>query len=113
MKKLSILILLFSLLLPLCMTSCDKDDNKEETKLVNQLIGTWKYQSPDDYYWYQFTFNENLTGVRDDADGDHDEFTYTFSSTEINFTSDFPSGKYTYSITNNQLNIFGNILIKQ
>lgn len=100
-------------LMPAGLCSCEKDDNEPE-QLTNKLIGTWKGESKTDYYWYQLIFNEDLTGNRTDADNEDDDFTYTFTSEKINFTSGFPFGEFNYSIIDNsQLVIFGDTLLKQ
>jgi len=113
--RLQIFYLTITALMAVSLLSCEKDDNEpKQEDLENKLIGTWKYESKTDYYWYQFVFNEDLTGKRTDGDNEDDDFTYTFTSEKVDFTSGFPYGEYKYSIDDNsQLIIFGDTLVKQ
>jgi len=108
MNKLSVLLVLLSML---AFSSCEKDD--DDKILENQLIGNWKYQDASNNYWYQLSFQSDLTGTRTDADGESTSFKYDFTSSEVNFTSGYPNGKYKYSISDDELSLFGDILIKQ
>jgi len=108
MNKLSVLLVLLSML---AFSSCEKDD--DDKILENQLIGNWKYQDASNNYWYQLSFQSDLTGTRTDADGENTQFVYEFTSSELNFTAGFPKGEYNYSISGDKLSLFGDILIKQ
>jgi len=101
------------LLLSLGVCSCEKDDDtNNEEQITNKLIGTWKCETTDS--WCQFIFNADLTGSRTDSDGENDDFTYTFTSDKVNFTSGFPTGEHAYTITNdNELTLFNDKFIKQ
>ena len=96
--------------------ACEKEEEKPAVpdSMTNPLIGTWRYepQDPADYYWYQYKFNEDLTGLRSDADKEEVYFNYTYTKTEINFDESGTSPKYSI-IDNNKLVIFGDTLSKQ
>ncbi len=89
--------------------------NKEfSIEIVNQddnyLIGSWRFDRPD--YWYQFTFNEDLTGRRIDADNEVEDFTYTYTNNKVKFITGF-NEEVDYKIDGSTLTLFGNQLIKQ
>lgn len=79
----------------------------------NFLLGVWRYESGEEPYWYQLTFNDDLTGFRIDADGENDNFVYSYTHKLINFSSGFPKGQYTYKIKDNSLELFGDTLVRQ
>ncbi|MDE5749445.1 MAG: hypothetical protein K2H87_01590 [Duncaniella sp.] len=63
------------------LSSCSKDDDKDEPKSDNELVGTWYYTSDgetdyDDY----FIFRSNGTGTYHYDDAQSDDFTYTYDS---------------------------------
>ncbi|WP_224996321.1 hypothetical protein [Cesiribacter sp. SM1] len=115
MKLKNLMFVAFCLFtLSVAVSSCSKEEEPVKQEVFNNMIGTWKWESTTNTYWYQLEFNEDLTGRRTDADGEDTAFTYTFTDSEVNFTTGFPNGKYEYSIIeNNKLNLFGNVLLKQ
>ena len=94
------------------MFSCEEDNEAKE--VPNRLIGTWRSEvEADSPYWFQFTFNEDLSGKRIDADKEDDSFTYTYTEDRIDFVG-FPDGDYQYKlIGDSQLILFGNTLTRQ
>ncbi|MBL3657567.1 hypothetical protein [Fulvivirga sediminis] len=97
MKNLRNVMAIFVVLM---LVACDSDDDSVDENLENNFIGTWRGESAD--YWYQFVFNEDLTGNRTDSDKEYDDFTYTFTADEIDFTTGFPEGKYDYKFLNDK-----------
>ncbi len=103
------------LLVSAILFGCSKsDDSTQVQNTSNNIVGTWKWENPTDYYWYEYTFNSDYTGWRTDADSELDSFTYQLDATQINFVSGFPSGRYDYTLVDPQrLKLFNDTLIKQ
>lgn len=116
MKKNKILISIFIMLFGIfAFNACEEDnsDNNDTDQLENNLIGTWKYESANDSYWYQFEFNADSTGQRTDAEDQVDNFTYTFTKTEIDFSGGIERTVEYSIVDDTQLLMFGDTLIKQ
>lgn len=113
--KQSIFKLIFIILISFGTHSCIKETNEtNDTKNTpNKLIGTWRYDQKNGSYWYELKFNSDLSGNRKDADNENDNFTYTFTDSEINFTSGFPNGKFNYKIFNDSFLMFDGDTLKK
>lgn len=90
-------------LFAMALSSCEKETNDENMKeeptvITNKLVGTWRFESSTNNYWYEMKFNLDSTGTRIDADNENDIFTYTYTETELNFTSGFPNGRHDYKV---------------
>lgn len=95
----------------LTFSSCKKKEEEEPVE-QNKLVGTWKWTSDLDYYWFRMVFRADLTGNRTDADSANDNFTYTYTDYKITFTG-FPNGEYNYTIINDtKLVLFGDTMLK-
>lgn len=93
------------------IASCSSDEPAQPA-LENKLVGTWRYQSPT--YWYELTFNANLTGGRIDSEGQVDSFKYSFTATTVTFTeTNLEVVNQPYSVAGSVLNIFGDVLNKK
>jgi hypothetical protein len=87
------------------------DNEKEESNLTNNLIGKWRLETADNF-WVEFTFNADLSGLREDGDGESDEFNYTFTATEFKITDGRFTGSYDYEVNNNTLIIENEVFTK-
>ncbi len=111
-KWLMITVLLMSFFS--CVKEQKEDvENKNTNVVKNQLIGNWRFDQKNGSYWYEMKFNADLSGTRIDADQENDNFTYTFSETEIHFTSGFPSGKFDYKVLRDSILIWDSDTLKK
>ena len=117
-RKNNLFGVLFFLASFIIFSACEEDEDNngnedENAQLENNLVGTWKYDNPSDYYWYQFKFNADSTGKRTDADGQVDSFTYTFTETEIDCSDGIWLTMEYSIIKDTNLVIFNDTLVKQ
>jgi hypothetical protein len=107
-------IVLFAMALSSCEKESNDENKKEEpTVIPNKLVGTWRFESSTNFYWYEMKFNLDSTGTRIDADNENDIFTYTYTETELKFTSGFPFGRHDYKVIKDTLLVLFNDTLRK
>lgn len=89
--------------------SCSDDPETPTTS--NPFIGTWRLNDGPTF-WTQYTFSDNLTGVRSNSLGESGEFQYSFTATQITFTG-ARNGTVNYSVNGNKLRLIDEEYTKQ
>lgn len=103
----NLLIVLVIVIALFVLTGCGENNNVDEKKSNNPLVGNWKYDGElFAGYNFEYTFNDDGTG-KYDAAGTIMEFTYKTQNNKISITykGDTVSFDTDYSINGDTLTI--------